>query len=82
MSGIIRISTDVHSKITFFRSAVAVILRISHGYAIEPEGPDPLVDIAEKGIAQISMAAQPGAFVVDAIPIRKSLRVLMNCMSR
>jgi len=50
-------------------SATALILRISHGYSIEPEGSDPLVDIAEKGVGQISMAAQPGAFLVDALPI-------------
>ncbi|KLO18912.1 cytochrome P450 oxidoreductase OrdA-like protein [Schizopora paradoxa] len=50
-------------------SATALILRISHGYSIEPEGSDPLVDIAEKGVSQISMAAQPGAFLVDALPV-------------
>ena len=52
-------------------TAGAIILKISHGYTIEPLGPDPLVDLAEEGIAQISMAAQPGAFIVDILPFRE-----------
>ena len=52
-------------------SAGAIILSIAYGYTIEPPSsgrPDPLVALAKEGIAQISYAAQPGAFLVDVRP--------------
>ncbi|OCB91350.1 cytochrome P450 oxidoreductase [Sanghuangporus baumii] len=54
-------------------STGAVILRITYGYAIEPSGRDPLHALADRGIQQISMAAQPGAFVVDVLPFLRHL---------
>ena len=51
-----------------FRS---IILRIAYGYRMQnpSEGRrDPLVELTERGIRQISMAAQPGAFLVDVLP--------------
>ena len=32
---------------------------------------DPLVELADRGIAQISYAAQPGNFLVDVLPFRE-----------
>lgn len=54
-------------------STGAVILRITYGYAIEPSGRDPLHALADEGIQQISMASQPGAFVVDILPFLRHL---------
>lgn len=54
-------------------SAGAIILRIAYGYTIEPSGHDPLHSLAVKGISQISMAAQPRAFIVDVLPFLRHL---------
>ncbi|THH01147.1 hypothetical protein EW145_g6967 [Phellinidium pouzarii] len=54
-------------------SAGAIIVRMAYGYTIEPTGRDPLVALADKGIAQISMAAQPGAFLVDILPFLRHI---------
>ncbi len=51
-----------------FRSTGAVILKITYGYEIEPSGNDPLLEVTEEGINQISTAAQPGTFLVDLLP--------------
>jgi len=49
------------------RTAGAIILRISHGYEVK-ERDDPFVALAEEGMLQISLAAAPGAFLVDIVP--------------
>ena len=51
--------------------AGAIILKISHGYTIEPKGADPLVDLADEALVQFSLAAAPGAWLVDVLPIRR-----------
>ena len=54
-------------------STGAVILRMAYGYTINPSGRDPLHSLADRGISQISMAAQPGAFIVDVLPFLRHL---------
>ncbi|KAL2008457.1 hypothetical protein VTN00DRAFT_6651 [Thermoascus crustaceus] len=53
--------------------AGAIILKITYGYTIEPHKKDPLVDIAEQALEQFSVAATPGAFLVDTVPLLKYL---------
>lgn len=49
----------------------AIILKMSHGYTIEPEGPDPLVDLADQVLVEFSLSCTPGAWLVDVIPFCK-----------
>ncbi|KAH8105630.1 cytochrome P450 [Phellopilus nigrolimitatus] len=53
----------------------ALILSISHGYQIEQEKKDPMVQLGEDALAEFSLAAQPGSWLVDILP---SLRFLPN----
>ncbi|OJI97944.1 hypothetical protein ASPVEDRAFT_37406 [Aspergillus versicolor CBS 583.65] len=46
----------------------AVILKIAYGYNIEPHGRDPLVERANKALENFSVAATPGAWMVDTVP--------------
>lgn len=48
--------------------AGATILKISHGYTIEPRKPDPLVNLADKSLEEFSIAATPGRWLVDVLP--------------
>lgn len=48
--------------------AAEVILDIIYDYTIEPHGEDPLVEIVEKALAQVSAAAVPGKWAVDLLP--------------
>ncbi|TDL20089.1 cytochrome P450 [Rickenella mellea] len=57
----------LHSYIR--KLAGAIILKISHGYTIDPTGNDPLVDLADDALLQFSLAATPGAWLVDLVPI-------------
>ncbi|KAG6840373.1 hypothetical protein H0H93_004671 [Arthromyces matolae] len=50
-------------------TAGAIILRISHGYEVNEEN-DPLVALADKATVQFSLSTEPGAFLVDVVPIR------------
>ncbi|KAG7451803.1 cytochrome P450 [Guyanagaster necrorhizus] len=54
------------------KTAAAVILQISHGYMIQ-EKDDPFVELAERTVNQLSLAATSGGFLVDLIPIRSSI---------
>ena len=56
---------------SFGRNAGAIILKISHGYTIEPKTADPLVELADEALIQFSLAAQPGAWLVDVLPTCK-----------
>lgn len=51
----------------------AIILKILYGYTTKKNGRDPLVDLANEAMAQFSLATQPGLWMVDIIPARKSL---------
>lgn len=48
-----------------------MILKISHGYTIEPHKSDPLVELAEKAMDQFAQAGVPGAWMVDIMPFRE-----------
>ena len=48
-----------------------LVLSISHGYQIEHEKLDPLVELGESALLEFAMAAQPGAWLVDVVPFRK-----------
>lgn len=52
----------------FDRSAGAIILKIAYGYTIRPDGTDPLVELAEQVQDIFSLAAAPGAWLVDTLP--------------
>lgn len=54
------------------REAGAIILKMSYGYTVEPHKTDPLVDIADRALAQFSAATVAGAWLVDTIPACKS----------
>ncbi|KNG82926.1 O-methylsterigmatocystin oxidoreductase [Aspergillus nomiae NRRL 13137] len=53
--------------------AGAVILKIAYGYNIEPNGPDPLVDLANEAMENFSVAGNPGTWLVDTIPLLRYL---------
>lgn len=44
---------------------------IGYGIDVLPEN-DPYIELAEKGVEGITMAAIPGRFLVDFFPIRES----------
>ena len=48
----------------------AIILKMSHGYTISPDGPDPLVELANEAVGTIfAEACHPGTWLVDIVPI-------------
>ncbi|TDL20094.1 cytochrome P450 [Rickenella mellea] len=49
--------------------AGGIVLKLSHGYTINPTGNDPLVDLAEEALMKFSLAAAPGAWLVDFVPV-------------
>ena len=44
---------------------------ISYGYSVK-ENDDPLVNLVESAVHQFSECSEPGAFMVDVVPLRKS----------
>ncbi|KAK0240536.1 cytochrome P450 [Armillaria nabsnona] len=50
------------------KTAGAIILQISHGYAVQEEN-DPFVKLAEEAMDQFSLSTAPGGFLVNLIPI-------------
>ncbi|KAK8912956.1 hypothetical protein H634G_10251 [Metarhizium anisopliae BRIP 53293] len=55
------------------RLAAAVVLRITYGYSVERNGPDPLVDVIEHAMENLSRAFVPLSWAVDAVPAIKHL---------
>jgi cytochrome P450 len=53
--------------------AGAVILRITYGYTPNAQGPDPLVDMAERSMRDFGNAGTPGKYVVDLLPFLRYL---------
>ena len=56
----------------------AIILKMSYGYTISPDGPDPLVELAELVVNSLfSKSCETGKWLVDIVPIRmQSLLIL------
>ena len=50
--------------------AGSLILYISYGMKVKPYN-DPYIDIAERATVGLCEAANPGSYLVDALPIRK-----------
>ena len=49
----------------------AVILKLSHGYTVSPEGYDTLVHLAEQALDEVLFDASiPGKWLVDVFPFR------------
>lgn len=53
------------------RATGAIILMLSYGYTIK-EHDDPYVDVVEAAVSGFSECLEPGAFLVDMIPLRES----------
>ncbi|KAJ7644946.1 cytochrome P450 [Roridomyces roridus] len=53
------------------KTAGAMVLHLTYGYKINEQGRDPLVDLADKALAEFSEITRPGAFLVDLMPILK-----------
>jgi len=58
--------------VLLIRTAGAIILMISHGYSVK-EHDDPIVDMVEAAVSQFSECVEPGAYLVDMVPLCKSL---------
>ncbi|KAF7762119.1 hypothetical protein Agabi119p4_8712 [Agaricus bisporus var. burnettii] len=54
------------------RTAGAIILRISHGYAIKEDN-DPFVHLANVATEQFSLSTSPGTFLVNLVPALSKL---------
>ncbi|KAF5684660.1 oxidoreductase [Fusarium denticulatum] len=53
------------------KQAGSVILKVVYGYTAEHSKPDPLLSTVRKVVDEFGIAAKPGAFMVDLIPILK-----------
>lgn len=61
--------------------AAAIILRITYGYAVDYDGPDPLVNLIERMMDNFSRAIQPLTWLVDIFPFMNSLPEWLPGMS-
>lgn len=52
-----------------YRTAGAIILRISHGYEVKEKN-DPFVTLADEATVQFSLSTAPG-FLVNIVPARE-----------
>lgn len=50
---------------------------MSHGYTVDHEKPDPLVELADNALAEFSLAAEAGKWMVDMMPFCKKKRSAM-----
>ena len=50
------------------RLSGAIILKMSHGYTIEPQKPDPLVKLGDDALLDFSRSVQAGTWLVDVLP--------------
>ncbi|KAG6809378.1 hypothetical protein H0H92_000479 [Tricholoma furcatifolium] len=64
----------------FRHNAASVIMNVTYGIRIAPKD-DRYIAIAEKALAGMAEAANPGAFLVEFIPFRKSLPSALTRMA-
>lgn len=57
--------------ISYFSTAAAIVLKISHGYTVLETERDPFVTLAETTLEEFSLSTAPGAFLVDVLPWRE-----------
>ncbi|RDA92724.1 hypothetical protein CP533_1427 [Ophiocordyceps camponoti-saundersi (nom. inval.)] len=62
---------DVHRHLHTLSGAI--ILKMTYGYSIKPDQPDPLVELSERMTTNLSLAAVPLARLVDAMPFLRYL---------
>nr|RBQ90699.1 hypothetical protein FVER53263_12380 [Fusarium verticillioides] len=55
------------------KQAGSVIVKVVYGYTAEQFKPDPLLSTVRKVVDEFGIAAKPGAFMVDLIPILKHI---------
>lgn len=58
-----------------------MILQITYGYSIEPQKPDPLVNLIENAMKHLSLAFVPLSWAVDSIPALARLPDWFPCTS-
>lgn len=46
---------------------------MTYGYAVDPKGPDLMVELADRAMEQFSQAAISGAWMMDIVPILRYL---------
>ena len=54
------------------RLAGSIILLLTHGYTIKPEGTDYLIQLADDLMTEFALATTPGLWLVDTIPMCES----------
>ncbi|KAK0185225.1 cytochrome P450 [Armillaria mellea] len=59
-------------SVHIWKTVGATMLQISHGYTIQEEN-DPFVKLAEETMNQFSLSTNPGAFLVNLIPILRHI---------
>lgn len=69
------VQTSGDSADISYRQAGSVIVKVVYGYTAEQFKPDPLLSTVRKVVDEFGIAAKPGAFMVDLIPIRKVTKV-------
>ncbi|KAF9020326.1 cytochrome P450 [Hymenopellis radicata] len=68
-----RLFDTPHNRVAHIRQEVAaLVLRITYGYEVLHEG-DEMVKLVNNAMEELSVASTPGAFLVDFIPMLKSL---------
>ena len=63
-----------------FSAAGAIILSIAYGYDVSEGETDHFIQLAEMGLEEFSVAANPGAFLVDVLPWRTSSYTLHQAL--
>lgn len=51
---------------------------MAYGYTAMPDGPDPMIDLAELTLERFSQSSQPGSWLVDVFPARKLAHLLLD----
>ncbi|THC96012.1 hypothetical protein EYZ11_004511 [Aspergillus tanneri] len=63
------------------KEAGAIILKITYGYTVEPHSRDPLVDLADKAMAEFAESIPSGTWMVDLVPIPRAYKETVTEMS-